>query len=98
MLDRRAQVHRVNLVHNITGGSSQFQAMLQATTQALMARGVQAHQALQQAYGIVNNMIDRQAQMLSYIDNFSILAVLTICMLPLALLVKRPKPGDIQMH
>ena len=35
----------------------------------------------------------RQASMLAYIDNFWLLGVAILVMVPLAFLMKRPKPG-----
>jgi DHA2 family multidrug resistance protein len=54
---------------------------------------------LQQAYALLQFNVQRQASMLSYIDNFYILAIVSLCLIPLAFLVKRPpKKTEIAVH
>jgi DHA2 family multidrug resistance protein len=49
--------------------------------------------ALQQAYGLLQGTVERQATMLSYIDNFRILGIAALFLLPCVLLVKKPRKG-----
>jgi DHA2 family multidrug resistance protein len=54
---------------------------------------------MQQAYGLLQSSVQRQASMLSYIDNFRILAIVSLCLIPLVFLVKKPRRGgDIPVH
>ena len=74
-----------------------LQQMLHGTTAALRAHS--GPRALQQAYALLQFNVQRQASMLSYIDNFRILAIVSLCLIPLVLLVKKPrKGGDIAVH
>ena len=93
MLARRTQFHQANLNNDIHAGSPQLQAMIAETTRALIAKGSSAYQASHQAYAIVANMLDRQATMLAYIDNFWLLGVSVLVMLPFVFLMKKVKPG-----
>ena len=93
MLARRAQVHQADLMHNLTSGSPQLQASLAASTRLLISRGSSPAQAAQQAYGLVEASLQRQATMLAYIDNFWMLAIAIGAMIPLVFLMKRVKPG-----
>jgi DHA2 family multidrug resistance protein len=68
--------------------------MLNSTTRLLMAHGSSHSQALRQAYGIVANLIDQQATMLAYVDNFWLLGVAVLAMIPFVFLMKRVKPGS----
>jgi hypothetical protein len=36
--------------------------------------------------------------MLSYIDNFRILAIVSLCLIPLVFLIKRPRKVEISVH
>ncbi len=48
---------------------------------------------------MVANMLDRQATMLAYIDNFWLLGVSVLVMLPFVFLMKKVKPGGpIAVH
>jgi DHA2 family multidrug resistance protein len=42
----------------------------------------------------LNDEINRQAAMVAYVDDFRVMAVLTLCALPLLLLIRRPKAID----
>jgi DHA2 family multidrug resistance protein len=99
MLARRTQFHQANLNNDIRAGSPQLQAMIAETTRALIAKGSSAYQASHQAYAMVANMLDRQAAMLAYIDNFWLLGVSVLVMLPFVFLMKKVKPGGpIAVH
>ena len=99
MLDRRTQKHLSDLVGHLTSGNSQFQAMVRGVAQSLIARGTSAADAQQQAYGVVQNIAQRQATMLAYIDNFFILAAIILAMVPFVFLMKRTKSGgEMAVH
>jgi len=99
MLARRAQFHQASLAGDIHKGNPRLQAMITATTHMLISRGSSASQASHQAYAMVANMLDRQATMLAYIDNFWLLAVAVLIMIPFVFLMKKVKPGGpIAVH
>jgi DHA2 family multidrug resistance protein len=99
MLDRRTQKHLSDLMSHLTSANSQFQAMIRGVAQSLMAHGTSAADAQQQAYGVVQNIIQQQAPMLAYIDNFYILATIILAMVPLVFLMRKTKSsGEMAVH
>jgi DHA2 family multidrug resistance protein len=66
---------------------------LNLMTQELQANGQPSTAAPGQALGMIYNHLNTQAGMLSYIDAFHVLMVVTFCALPLLLLMKKP-PAD----
>ncbi len=97
MLDRGAQFHQSRLVAHLDPGNPRLQRMLHGTTDALSARGGSG--GLQQAYALLQVSVQRQAMMLSYIDNFRILAIIALCLIPLVFFIKKPrKVGEISVH
>jgi DHA2 family multidrug resistance protein len=50
--------------------------------------------AQQHAYALIQANVFRQAAMLAYIDNFWLLGVVILCLIPCVFLVKRSKPGS----
>ena len=58
----------------------------------LEAHGSGAFEASRQAHGLVANLLNQQATMLAYIDNFWILEIWSF-MIPLVFLMKKAKPG-----
>jgi DHA2 family multidrug resistance protein len=99
MLARRTQFHQSVLSSGIHGGNFKLQAFHAAATKTLIAHGSSAFEASRQAYGLVANLIDRQATMLAYIDNFWLLGVTVLAMIPFIFLMKRVQPGGpISVH
>src|SRR5579883_1981246 len=97
MLDRRAQFHQSRLAAHLDPANPRLQQMLHGAAGALQARG--NPRAVQQAYALLQFNVQRQATMLSYIDNFYILAIVSLCLIPLVLLVKKPRRGGaIPVH
>jgi MFS transporter, DHA2 family, multidrug resistance protein len=97
MLARRAQVHQVRLVENLSAANPQFQSMLRGMTNTFSGGGAGpgsgGGSALQHAYAMVQANVIRQATMLAYIDNFWLLGVVIACLIPCVFLIKRSKPG-----
>src|SRR5215472_6584864 len=99
MLDRRTQKHLSDLMGHLTSANNQFQAMVRGVAQSLMSHGTGAADAQQQAYGVVQNLVQRQATMLSYIDNFYILGLAILAMVPMVFLMKKTKSsGEMAVH
>jgi DHA2 family multidrug resistance protein len=99
MLDRRTQVHLNDLSKNLSPGNPAFRTMLSGTTQAMRAHGASAAFAAQQAYALIQGTVQRQATMLAYIDDFRLLGVSILAMVPLVFLMKKGRPGGgIAVH
>jgi MFS transporter, DHA2 family, multidrug resistance protein len=93
MLDRRGQFHRDRLAAHLDPANVNVQAMLSNATARLQAQGASATGALQQSYAILQGTVQRQSEMLAYIDNFWMLALATLVLIPCVLLVRKPKRG-----
>jgi DHA2 family multidrug resistance protein len=93
MLDRRTQVHLNDLSHNLSASNPAFQSMLRGATQAMQAHGANAAFATQQAYALIEGTVQREATMLAYLDDFRLLGICILAMVPLVFLMKKGKPG-----
>jgi MFS transporter, DHA2 family, multidrug resistance protein len=93
MLDRRTQMHLTNLSGNLSGDNPALRAAIRGAAGTLEAHGASAAGATQQAYALVQGMVERQATMLSYIDCFWFLGVAILAMIPTVFLMKKSKPG-----
>jgi len=99
MLSRRTQFHLANLSDHVHPGSAKMQAMLSAATHMLVARGSSAFEASHQAYALLSNMLAQQATMLAYVDDFWLVGVAVVAMIPFIFLMKKVKPGGpIAVH
>jgi len=99
MLDRRTQKHLVDLTSHLTPTNTQFQATLRGISQNLIAHGTSPADATKQAYAVIQGMLQRQANMLAYLDNFHVLAYVILAMVPTLFLMKRTKSsGGMAVH
>jgi len=100
-LTRRQQYHINLLGANVTALSPATQSMLEALRGSLMARGSDAVQARQQAYEAIWGIVQRQASVLSFLDTFRLMGVIFLLVVPLLLVLRRPKQragGSVAMH
>ncbi len=97
---RQAQVHTNVLGRHVNIYDLKTQQMFEAMRQAFMARGADAVTATRQAYAALFGMVERQASMLSFVDAFWLLGAIFLGMLPLLLLMRRPRHhgGGVAMH
>jgi DHA2 family multidrug resistance protein len=84
MLSRGSQIHQAALVHNVNPYDPEVQQRVQQLTHAMPGAA-----GAEQAYGIIYGMVARQAMVLSYIDNFRMLAFLCVLGVPAVFLFKR---------
>ncbi len=91
MLARRMQFHQSILTAHASEFSPQFQAALQGTSGSFPMSGLATSQ--QQALGQISGAIARHSAMLAYLDNFWILAVCILAVIPFVFLMKKPPKG-----
>lgn len=91
MLQSRTDLHAARLAESVRWGAAVAEERLAAIAGGLApALGPQAEAA---ALGRVAQMVSRQALLLAFADIFLTLTVIFACMLPLVLLVQRPRTG-----
>jgi MFS transporter, DHA2 family, multidrug resistance protein len=91
------QRHQAYLVANLAPSSLQFQQALSGAQAELIAQGTPPAEAKQQAFGVIGQIVTGQATMMSYIDVFTLFAVLTAVMAAVALVaLKRVDLGRAQ--
>jgi DHA2 family multidrug resistance protein len=98
LLDRRTQTHLNYLAPRLSQANPAFQSMLHATTKAMESHGASSSLATQQAYALIANTVQRQATMLAYIDNFWLLGLSIMAMIPVVFLMRKGKPGSMAVH
>ena len=99
MLDRRAQKHTSDLMSHLSNTNAQFQATLRGMAQQFVSHGSSPADAQRQAYAMIQNAVQRQATMLSYLDNFHILGYAILAMIPMVFLMKKTRSsGGMAVH
>jgi DHA2 family multidrug resistance protein len=94
MLARHRQSVAGVLGSHVTPYDTGTQAMLSQMTAAFMAAGADATTAAARAYAALGGMVQRQAAMISFVTIFRLLGLVFIAVLPLLLLMRRPKAGS----
>ncbi len=98
ILERRAQAHQSDMVSHLAAGSQPFQLHSNELQQALGQYYAPA-EALRKADGVIYNELIRQSNLWAFIDNFRILAALSLFCVGGAMLLKRVKPkGPVSLH
>ncbi len=90
-LFRRQQFHTQLLGAHVTALSPQVRSMARGIGTSMIAHGSDTTAARQRAYGVIWGMVQRQAAMVSFVDTFLVLAVVFLLMLPLLLVMKKPR-------
>ncbi len=98
ILDRQAQVHQSEMVSQLTPGNPAFQVRSNELQHAF-GQYYPASEALQKAHGTIYNELVRQSTLLAFIDNFRLLAGLSLLCVGAVLLLKRVKAkGPVAPH
>ena len=90
---RHMQTHINYLGQHVNSASLQTQRALAGLQQTFMSRGADSVTAARQAHGALWGALLQQASILSYNDVFRFLGWMFILMLPLLLLMEKPKGG-----
>jgi DHA2 family multidrug resistance protein len=93
MLSRRTQFHQARLIDAMNHGNSRFQYTLNSLIHTFVARGASMTTATHEAYGVIASMVNQQATMLAYVDDFYLVGWCVVVMIPLVFLMKKVKPG-----
>jgi MFS transporter, DHA2 family, multidrug resistance protein len=93
MLARHSQSTTAMLGANVTPFNPAAQTMLAQMKNAFIAAGADAVTATNRAYAALFGVVQRQATMMSFVSIFQLLGVMFFALVPLVLLMKRPKAG-----
>lgn len=88
MLARDAQAHQALMVGHLTPTDPAFAQVL-AGAKNLLSHYADPVAATQQAYAVIYSLLDQQARLWAYVDNFFIFGVLALAGVPLIFLFKR---------
>jgi DHA2 family multidrug resistance protein len=87
-LVRDTETHRSYLVTHVDATSQQIKDLLSGLTQNFMQHGASLMDATHQAYAALNSMLQQQASLLAFMDNFRLLALLFLANIPMLFLMK----------
>ena len=93
LLTRRAQFHQLRFSERLNPFDPHYQFGVQKAAAVLQGKtGIVNHQA---ANGMIYQQLLKQSNLFSFTDAFHICTVIMLAIIPLVLLLKRPKNGNI---
>jgi DHA2 family multidrug resistance protein len=93
LLVRWGQVNGARMAEHVDAYGQSSRALLHQLTQGFVANGSDLVTAQQQALAAIYGMTMQQASMLSFIQIFRLLGIVCLVLLPLILLLRRPRHG-----
>jgi DHA2 family multidrug resistance protein len=90
--ERRRQFHQTNLGSAIGATSQQLSERVAALSHYFVTKGLSGPEAATAAQGYLYQQLQRQVNLLSFMDCFRIIAWLTLAAVPLLLFIRRFKP------
>ena len=98
LLVRGAQAHQNYLGANVRAGRTLSESLIQGLQADLASKGTDAVTAHLKALGFIYRSLQQQALLMSYADNFRLMAGLAIICIPLVFLFKKvQKPQSAEM-
>jgi MFS transporter, DHA2 family, multidrug resistance protein len=91
MLSRRTQFHQMRLTEHVNDFNLAYHNTLNGMQTKLVHAGSTVAHASAQAQDMIYNTVLRQASMLAFLDNFKMLGIVFFAVLPILLLMKKPK-------
>jgi len=87
-------------MEHVNNFSAAYQKMFTGIQTKLIAAGSTTAHASAQAHGMIYGTIQRQSVMLAFIDNFKMLGVVFFAVIPVMVLLKKPKRagGSVPVH
>jgi DHA2 family multidrug resistance protein len=100
MLQRRAQVHQAQMLDRVNNYSLAYSNMFGGLQTRLVSAGSSVSHAASQAQSMIYYTVQRQAAMMSFIDCFKLLGVVFFAVIPVMVMMKRPRrpAGDVPVH
>jgi MFS transporter, DHA2 family, multidrug resistance protein len=90
LITRATQRRQNYLSANMNNGNPRFRDMASGLAATLRSQGVSAADAMHQVYARLDFMMQQQAAALGYRDVIALLAVVVLCLTPLAFLMQKP--------
>lgn len=98
ILARHEQLHRTELVHNLSTSGVRLQQQIGQTERMLSSTYGPANSVVR-SYGMIQNALTHQAQLWSYIDDFRYMAIAALACAPVVWIMRKVKAkGPVAAH
>jgi DHA2 family multidrug resistance protein len=90
LLSRRQQVHTARLMEHMNSLNPNFQQRYQGVQRFIVGSGVDPITSQQHSIGLLSGMLQRHALMNSFVEDFWLLGIMMLALLPLVFLMRKP--------
>ena len=97
LIARRQQFHQQQLVAHLSPLDGAYQSTLEGAKQMFLAKGADAVHAAAQAQQLVYNMVQQQATLLAFLEDFRLLAIAFLAVIPIVFFLKRIRPAKTEI-
>jgi len=100
MIERRTQFHQAQLMEHVNSYSAAVSRATNGNTVRLISYGSSAAHAAVQSNGLIYTLVQRQSAMFAFVDNFKMLGVIFLAVIPVLIFMRRPKvsAGGVPAH
>jgi len=97
LLARRAQFHQDMLLSHMTPFDAAYRAMVGGAARVMVAAGSSLPDAQARALGLAYGLLQRHAGMLAFVDDFWLMGLTFLSLIPLMFLMKKSRPHRTPM-
>ncbi len=94
MLAQSSQVHQASMVHSVASSNPAYQATVSGLEQGFATATADPDAAAAMAKTVVAAMLDNQARMLAFLDQFRFLSLAFLALVPIVLLMRRRRAAQ----
>jgi DHA2 family multidrug resistance protein len=93
-------MHQARLIDHVNGMNPALQKTMTGLSAVSLSGGSSGPGAVAKAHGLIFTMIERQATMLAFLDNYKLLGIIFFAIIPIFFLMRRPKMsgGAVPVH
>jgi DHA2 family multidrug resistance protein len=95
-LARQNQIHQVNFASHTSHGDPNFERWISGLKSVFLAQGYDTVTAGKKALALAYATAQGQANTLSFENSFWVMSLVIACLVPLPMIMRRPKPGERQ--
>jgi DHA2 family multidrug resistance protein len=95
-LARQNQIHQLNFAAHTSQGDRNFAQWIGGMKAVFLAQGYDAVTATQKALALAYGAVQAQASTLSFENSFWVMSLVVAALIPLPMIMRRPKPGEKQ--
>jgi DHA2 family multidrug resistance protein len=97
LIARREQFHQQRLLDHVSTLDGAYRSALQGFQQMFHAQGASAAEAASEAQRMIYNLVQRQASVLAFLEDFRLMALTFLAVIPVVFLMKKIRTSKVEL-